>query len=142
MSPKDLIPTFLWELEHQKPCRHRQLVRDISKRFDVDGYFESEESDFDLEELFDALNEYCPEYFYFGSHPGDGADYGWWLSEGALEEDFDGLRVSDLSEVPSDYYGEILLINDHGNTSLYRRARNNRLSEIWSYDLPYRIPRP
>lgn len=81
------------------------------------------------ETLFDALDECAPPYFYFGSHPGDGADYGFWLSEEALQ-DFDGLKVSDLSEVPSDYSGEVLHVNDHGNTSLYA-ADNGKLEAIW-----------
>ena len=94
-------------------------------------YFDGDDASEDLQELFDALHCYSPEGFYFGSHPGDGADYGWWLSE-SFTEDFDGLRVDDLSDVPRDYFGSILLVNDHGNLSLYTRARNYRLTEQWS----------
>jgi hypothetical protein len=33
--------------------------------------------------MWDAMNEIAPEGFYFGAHPGDGRDYGFW----AIEED-------------------------------------------------------
>ena len=133
MRKEDLIPTFLYELRNRKPLRreHRTLAREIEERIELEDYYESEESTYDLESLFDALGEYSPEYFYFGSHPGDGSDYGWWLSE-SFEDDFDGLKVSDLSEVPSDHCGEILVVNDHGNMTLHVRSRNNRMREIWA----------
>lgn len=160
MRPEDLIACFLSELQHQKPLRrqHAKLVREIVKRIDADythdhkaegckfnslgiwncgmnadaeDYFGTEDADYDLESLFDALNDYAPAYFYFGAHPGDGSDYGYWLSE-HFTDDFDGLRVNDLSEVPRNYFGEILLVNDHGNTSLYVKARNHKLTECWS----------
>ena len=47
-----------------------------------------------------------------------------------FEEDFDGLRVSDLCEVPAGYSGEVLLVNDHGNMSLYAYSRG-RGRELW-----------
>jgi len=133
MRPEDLIPAFLDCLEAQRPCSraHRKLAREIRARMESEKYFDSEDSQFDLEELFDVLGEYSPTGFYFGSHPGDGADYGFWLSEDFAEE-FDGLKVSDLSEVPTGYAGEVLYVNDHGNMSLYLYSRNGRKVELWS----------
>jgi hypothetical protein len=84
MRPEDLIPSFIWELKHQKPCHraHSKLIREIEasmRRMKSPAYFDSEQTQWDLEALFDALGEYAPSYFYFGAHPGDGADYGYWL---------------------------------------------------------------
>jgi hypothetical protein len=131
--PEDLIPSLLWELQHQKPCHreHRKLCTAIAARMATADYFDGDDASEDLQELFDALDQYSPEGFYFGASDGDGCSYGWWLSASFTEE-FDGLRVDDLSEIPRDYFGSILLVNDHGNTSLYTRARNYRLTEQWS----------
>jgi len=96
-----------------------------------ENYFQSEESDFALEDLMEVLQHYAPSYFYFGSQPGDGADYGYWLSE-SFRNDFEGLKVPDLSEIPNDYVGEVLEINDHGNMTLYLKSRNRKLIELWS----------
>ena len=103
----------------------------------ADDYYESFRkqcscgvSVYDLESLFDALGEYAPEGFYFGAHPGDGCDYGYWLSEEFTAE-FDGLKVQDLSEVPTGYAGEVLVVNDHGNTSLYSYHRNHSYTVLW-----------
>jgi hypothetical protein len=83
-----------------------------------------------VSDLFEALSEFAPPYGYFGAHPGDGADLGFWLDE-FWEENFEGMRVSDLSEIPDDYTGEALVINDHGNATLYAVA-NGQYREIWS----------
>jgi hypothetical protein len=133
MLASDLIPSFCYELRNQRPCRraHLALLREIEARMESEGYYDSEDAGFDLESLFDALGDYAPSWFYFGAHAGDGSDYGFWLSEG-FEYDFEGLKVSDLSDIPPAYVGEVAVINDHGNISLYSRGRNHRLYELWS----------
>lgn len=132
MREEDLIPNFLdciAEFDYMRgKSLQAQLEDDLAACESEEDKMETQ-SIFLNETLFDALNEFAPPYFYFGSHPGDGADYGFWLSEESLE-DFDGLRVSDLSEVPADYSGEVLHVNDHGNTSLYT-ANSGNLTAIW-----------
>lgn len=95
MRPEDLIPSFLWELEHQTT-----ITADSSKT---------------------GKGDHCTH-----------SDGGLLRLSESFTEDFDGLRVNDLSEVPRGHVGSILLVNDHGNTSLYLRARNHRLVECWS----------
>ena len=140
MRAEDLIPTFCSELDSlarqpgivsaKRRKDHARFVRltELCLAGDCDhnhmedcpdsseNYYQSEAADNDLETLFDMLGEHAGPYFYFGAHPGDGSDYGFWLSEG-LADEFDGLKVSDTSEIPSKYRGEVLHVNDHGNCS-------------------------
>ena len=144
MREEDLIPEFTFTLKQCARNRsigdvsakdrkeHIRAAEDIECRMESDGYYESEEAGWDLNEfLFDALNEYAGPYFYFGSHPGDGADYGFWLSE-SFDEEFDGLKVADTSEVPRGYRGEVLHVNDHGNMTLYVTRAAGGLREVWA----------
>lgn len=83
-----------------------------------------------VDQLADALEAYAGPYFYFGSHPGDGSDYGFWLSDGFFEE-FDGPKVADSSELPKGYRGEYLIVSDHGNLTLcVKSARTDRV--VWA----------
>lgn len=131
MLEKDLIPSFVWELRHLKH-RSKQLTQ-IEKSMQKEGYYDSEQCDYDLDSLFDMLNAHSPDYCYFGAHEGDGACYGFWVSMEILEnpKDFDILSVSDTSDIPSDYTGHVLHVNDHGNATLYLKTAR-KLTEIWS----------
>ena len=150
MREEDLIPCFLDEINITPD--NETSIASIRERIDFAEdednsyeYYGTDEANFDLHELFELLEEQAPPYFYFGSHPGDGADYGFWLTEDVSQEvkDSGGLVVSDLSEVtpelieentPSDNgIEEVLHINDHGNASLYSyNVKTEEFTEIWS----------
>lgn len=110
------------------------------------AYLESDDAADDIRQLIDALDALAPAYVYFGTHEGDASDYGYWPSWDSIESDsitvaeyrkdpegstWGILRVSDLSEVPSDYSGTVLLVNDHGNATCYV-VTAGMYSELWS----------
>lgn len=141
MREKDLILSFLWEAKNLRLTKdERKEVSAIQRRSTSEldykttngercDYWESETASFDLDALFDILDNHSLPYFCFQSSEGDGACFGWWLDP-SFEDEFDGLKVSDTSEVPKGYAGEVLHVNDHGNMTLYS-ARNGRLHEVW-----------
>lgn len=130
----DLLESFIWEAKHLRLTKEERKQVSLIAKVDYTGTEEFQDveglHEDDLQTLFDILDAHSLPYFYFGAHPGDGADFGWWLSE-TIEQDFDGLKVNDTSEVPKGYSGEVLHVNDHGNLTLYSASRG-RLHEVWA----------
>lgn len=87
----DLVPVFLEAIKDTVEYEQRVLEiyganRDLSVITDSDASdrderWQSYEMTCFLEELFDALDAHAPEGYYFGAHPGDGSDYGYWPDE-------------------------------------------------------------
>lgn len=62
------------------------------------------------EDLPDALNEHAAPYCYFGTHIGDGACFGFWVSQDAIEE---LASYADYDDRDHDH----IVVNDHGNVA-------------------------
>lgn len=155
MRQEDLIPAFMSELDDLKERLSLSLdtgasaqdhafvveqvgaidhlLAGIETRMSLPDYYGSPEAEYDLEDLFEALHDFAPPYVYFGSHPGDGADYGFWVQDDLLDDDeYDGavLKLKAGDEWPElDAEVEYVLeVNDHGNCTLFNRNG----TVIWS----------
>lgn len=130
--PQDLIPAFVDEIKYLGGSIPDDLAYD--GQYDDDPYWESMACAHDKQALFDALNELCHDYMYFGAHPDDGACYGFWIDMESINEDIYGryvIKVSDTSEIPDSYNGLVAHVNDHGNLSLYSK-NGEELAELWA----------
>ena len=96
----------------------RQVEEIEENGFSLQNYYRSEESDKDLEILFKILNDFAPRHGYFGAHESDESDYGFWLGD---MDDFVGLRVGDISQVPPEFIGEVLVTDEYGRRALWAK---------------------
>lgn len=152
MRPEDLIPTLMNLLddlkervsvavpngqEAQAVARVSAidgLLGDMEVRQNADDYYESEDADHDLEDLFNALEEFAPPYAYFGTSEGDGACYGFWISHDNVRDDV--MDETTLSVTAGDEWPDplpegteyVYECNDHGNATLYYPDH----SVVWS----------
>ena len=72
MITEDLIEAFEGLLQTMDPKGYKRYMQSHRgwKKDDPDGYLN--------ESLWNKMNEYAPEGYYFGAHPGDGSDYAYW----------------------------------------------------------------
>lgn len=89
MRPADMVPAFAHELADM--TSHEQVVSITgftpdNAPADGDAFWDTFEAAVILTGLYDALNSVAPEGCYFGSRPGDGSDFGFWMTDEAAEE--------------------------------------------------------
>lgn len=78
---QDLIPAFYAELDRVAPARRGRLENEMAAwRIELEeaGETDPEEDEELVHLLVEQLNEVAPHGIYFGAHPGDGSDFGWW----------------------------------------------------------------
>lgn len=90
MRLEDLIPALLELLpeERQQEILKGHGMEALPPEDDV-WWRVSQEAVWLFEEVWDAVEELAPPGTYFGAHPGDGSDIGFWPLEGeGLEEEW------------------------------------------------------
>ena len=76
----DLIPEFLGVLKQYAKDRYDAYVKANPEVLDLEG-MDDETLSWVVDELIDELNAVAPQGTYFGSHPGDGSDFGFWTMD-------------------------------------------------------------
>jgi hypothetical protein len=141
LRTEDLLDAFsntLAALAREEPQNHAhlRLVSEAQTEFaDAMSADDYEQAGYVIGELEDALGEYCPPFIYFGAHPGDGADFGFWADADALD---DALRYAEDTDDDDtkrihacgcdDECGVLVQTSDHGNITVMDMKRN----ELWS----------
>lgn len=131
LRPRDLLRAFSDALKDiDGGRRYASLIREART-----VYANSQRARDVLDDLEHALGEYAPAYCYFGVHPGDGADFGYWPDWRAIELDRRDGTLSSGDDLPADgsSVGQYLHISDHGNAELYAwDSANHRWQSVWA----------
>jgi hypothetical protein len=85
LKPDDLIPVFFQVLDEMHPIHAQEIWNEyhleLAWCWETAKGPEPERIPELLELLTDALDNCAPEGCYFGAHPGDGSDFGFWPLE-------------------------------------------------------------
>lgn len=150
LRTEDLLSAFTSELEWQVsrngaflsrpenfPLRDRlaNLIGEAQDAWAPDGETladEEQAAELVNESLMDALQEFAPTYGYFGSHPGDGSDFGFWVDVESVKEQVEFVSSKSQDYPDAGFVGEWLHVNERGNCTLYVRDESGKDVEIWS----------
>jgi len=114
LRPEDLLPVFYATIANLGGKSRTPSTNDPNER---------------IEEAIEILQELCPPFVYFGAHPGDGADFGFWPDWEALTEAMKA-AYSEYSkgQYKLEEYNVIVQIIDSENIIVMDLGRN----VIWS----------
>lgn len=137
LRTQDLLSAFISELEWQVSRNgaffsspenfalrdtFANLIGEAQDCFAEDGEDIDEEKQDVAEELVnetlpDALQTFAGPYCYFGSHEGDGSDFGFWPSTYEIEQLPKYDSTDDAKEAGEE--GDFQVVSDHGNVEIY-----------------------
>lgn len=97
--------------------KFHELSGEAQDQYEEDGETlkDEEAASWLVESLSDALQSFAPPYCYFGSHEGDGSDFGFWPSHDSIEE----LPTVEDSDAAKELGEDCKSVNDHGNVTVY-----------------------
>jgi len=130
LKQPDLIAAFAAALDDLEPG---SALAAEAQEYNLDS--DPEEGEWLLEELFEKLDDIAPQYCYFGAHPDDGADFGFWVNWESIDADISSgelLKITTLGEIPANYNGSALLTSNGDTDATLYSVENGVASEVWS----------
>jgi hypothetical protein len=108
-----LLSAFADELNRVFPFNGNSLANDARRAIDLQEDAETKSEI--LTDMFDQLDSIAQrEGFYFGAHPGDGSDFGYWTPEDDQEEDS---RFETVTGTAPSYWACYFINDDSGDMS-------------------------
>ena len=127
LRTEDLLEAFANTL--QQFNRTHPLLGEYLDIHANDAWDSDKAADLLNEGFFNALQEICPPFVYFGTLEGDGADFGFWPDMDALDDAMHYGGGSDADgNITLSEDGVIIQVADHGNVTVMDMERN----VIWS----------
>ena len=120
LRTEDLLEAFANTL--QQFNRTHPLLGEYLDIHANDAWDSDKAADLLNEGFFNALQEICPPFVYFGTLEGDGADFGFWPNYDGMTE----ANIEGLDEFEAD--GAIVKYTGNGNVTVMDMERN----VIWS----------
>lgn len=129
----DLMEAFASEAEARCGDMATRAVSTAHRYLDPDAVVDDEQVQETLDELRFLLEDSCPPFVYFGTLPGDGADFGFWPDFDAIDEScarkhHRRTHNPDTGEITLEDEDVIVHVSDHGNVTVMDMERN----VIWS----------
>ena len=96
MRMQDLIPAFLDAVRGIAPAEYEAYMAmpfgpapAHALEDDDAEWWGSDDALYLFNDLMETLDQHAPDGYYFGTHPGDGSDFGYWPEEDWQEEDIE-----------------------------------------------------
>jgi hypothetical protein len=140
----DLLPAFYdeardrfphWETQGREPIIAASRIMDVVAILDdyddadaIDQIYRSNAVSDLVNDLDNLLGEDLPPFVYFGTHPGDCSDFGYWFDSDSFEQsaqDGETVKVAELPDHPKTFAFEhpdaeyVAVVSGHGNVTLY-----------------------
>lgn len=128
LKAEDLVPILLEEIRVDRPDIADYIEHDVKEN--IISYEDA------LSELITELNMVIPPYCYFGTHPSDGANFGYWIETSSIEEDIKcGIltpihSLTELKSVTTEF--AVLLDKNDNFVMLLWCNENDRWEQLWS----------
>ena len=148
---EDIGPAFLSELQARNPAKYDEFTREHRAEVELlrdaaAGIGDGPEGDdwvplayFVWETLMGTMSDMCPDFTFFGAHPGDGSDLGCWVDQGRIEEDehyeeVEVIQGNEHTQVAADDFSpavEHAAVQDGGAYVSMWERRGNAVVRLW-----------